>query len=528
MPSKNPILVLVPPVVLLFVLGFEVIPWLPRRSRQDFVWAVLSWGSAVLWILTLWWALHHLTFQLVALIPRRSRPAAKPPANPVRVVVLYPTCDDFLPGCCRSCVEQEYPPNAFRVVVCDDSETPIFRDAVDQFCAPRPAVCCVRRPDRGGHKAGNLNHAFKAVAAELWDWVLIVDADQLLPPTFLAELAPVLAAQPPGVAFVQAGREPLPETSPDGTTNPFQRALQAEILLFFERDMACRPGFGLLPFLGHGGAVRTAAWKELDGFPPVVSEDYAFSLAARERGLWGERVDEVRSAEGFPQDFGAFVVRVGKFAAGAGELWLRLPRFWLSGASLTEKWDLLMLLGTYALVPLVLVNLVVSAYLCHVLWAEALPVLPPRLPYLFLGMFLLSLSVVVSVAPSWGQAVRLRFWAQAVYGAALPVMAWGFVRSLVRRPGFHRTPKAAGSSPKLRFTGALVCAGGLAGLGAACVWWSPFSPILAAATGAQALFPVCQWLHEDSVRGRVIRQLIYLPGVSFLVGMVWMWFWATS
>jgi cellulose synthase/poly-beta-1,6-N-acetylglucosamine synthase-like glycosyltransferase len=444
------------------------------------------------------------------------------------VVVLCPTRDDFLPACCRSCVDQDYPADSFRVVVCDDSETPAFRDAVDRFCAPRPAVGCVRRPDRAGHKAGNLNHAFDSEAAGRCDWVLIVDADQLLPPNFLAELAPVLASRPPGVAFVQAGREPLPEVGPDGATNPFQQALQAEILLFSERDMASRTEYGLLPFLGHGGAVRESAWRQLGGFPPVVSEDYAFSLAARERGLWGERADHVRSAEGFPQDFGAFVVRVGKFAAGAGELWLNLPRFWVSGARATEKWDLLMLLGTYALAPLVLVNLVASAYLCHVLWSEALPVLPPRLPYLFLGMFLLSLAVLVSVAPSWGRAVRQRFWAQAVYGAALPVMAWRFVRSLGRRPGFQRTPKVAGTSPKLRLTGALVCASGLAGLAAAWAWWSPFSPILASAAGAQALFPVYQWLHEGGVRGWVSRRLVYLPGLAFLSGLVWMWSWATS
>src|SRR5205807_7244876 len=135
-----------------------------------------------------------------------------------------------------------------------------------------------------------------------------------------------------------------------------------------------------------------------------------------------------------------FVVRLAKFAGGAAELLRQhFPAFLVSRAMVTEKVDAALLLGTYALMPLVLGNLLLSAYLCHVLWDDGASVLSPRLPYLFLGMFLLSLAILISVHRAPLHALRHWFWGVAVYGAAMPMAAGHFRLYLFRTPPYRRT-----------------------------------------------------------------------------------------
>jgi hypothetical protein len=311
--------------------------------------------------------------------------------------------------------------------------------------------------------------------------------------------------------------------------SPFQDAMNIEILIFFERDMGRRQRYGFFPFLGHGGAIRADAWSQLGGFPLVVSEDYAFALRARQHGSWGVRIDDLRSFETYPDDFGSFVIRVSKFACGAAELIRRcLPGFVVSRASWIEKVDASMLVATYVLMPIYQFNILLSAYLCHQRWVSYRSLLSPRLPYVFLAMLLLSFPVAVSVTPSLLRASKYWFWAFAVYAAALPVASFEFVKSLFMKPTFRRTPKQRSQSPSFTRLRIPVGLGGLLEVFLSCYWWSPFAPILAASGVAQASFPLYLHLHEESsFRGRLGRILIYTPALLFITGVVTMWLWGT-
>jgi cellulose synthase/poly-beta-1,6-N-acetylglucosamine synthase-like glycosyltransferase len=553
--SKRPWLVLLPlGIVTLVVLG-EVLPWmlreeskygLPGAVRASGTWWLvpLSVGSAVVWLLVLWWALHHLIFQLASLGPTMQPSQAggermgaeSVETSRVRFAVLYLTCDDFLPESCRTCMRQVYPPDDFKVWICDDSRTNDYRAEVDAFAAASSEVEVHRRSDRTGYKAGNLNHAFTHVARGQCDWVVIVDADGVLPSNYLAELKELILGQPPEVAFVQASRGPLSPLSPDSegrvaAATPFQEALEIEVSVISERDMPCRERHGFFPFQGHGGAIRASAWECVQGFPLLVSEDYGFSMAARNHGLLGVRAEQVRSWEEHPADFGAFLVRLCKFAGGAAELLRRsFPRFLAGRASWIEKLDAGMLLATYPLMPLGLANLVASTYVCSYLWEQQLrPPLTPRLPYLFLGMLLLALPIGASVTRTGGQAVRHWFWALAIYEAALPLAALAFVLGLFTSPTFHRTPKRGQLSARHPVAGVVVCLGGVGAVALAWVWGSPFSLLLGAVGASCILFPVCRFLHEEATwRGLLSRTLVYVPGGLFVGGLVRMWLWATS
>ena len=266
----------------------------------------------------------------------------------------------------------------------------------------------------------------------------------------------------------------------------------------------------------------------MGGFPEVVSEDFAFAMRARSIGQHGALVDSVRSQESHPKDFGAFVTRWAKFTGGAAEL-LRFyyPRFLLGKAgSFTERYDAGLLLVTFALLPLYLVNLFLSAYLCH-RFHESGVVVPARpLSFLFLTMLLISASMGVSVTPNVFDACRFWFWSYAVYMAALPSAAGRLIWHLFFRPEFDRTPKGTARSARFPVTGAMTVLLGWLALTAAWQWWSPFRLVLASAGIAFVSFPLYRYLHQrQSIIGSVARSLVYAPGLTFLVAFREMWLW---
>jgi membrane glycosyltransferase len=143
----------------------------------------------------LWWALHHLTFQLAGLWKRKSA-ASEPPARDTRFAILYVTCDDFQDDACLSCVKQDYPAGLFQVLICDDSsEKRQYRQRIDEFRESNPQVVVVRRAPNADFKAGNLNNAFANHIPPEIEWVVVADADEILPSDYLWSLASVVAQQ---------------------------------------------------------------------------------------------------------------------------------------------------------------------------------------------------------------------------------------------------------------------------------------------------------------------------------------------
>ena len=330
--------------------------WIWRLGRGTLAAPALL--SASLWACVLLWATHHLTFQVGGLF-RTSMPPAEPP-NDERpaVAILYATCDDFNGACCESCLDQDY--ENLRVLVLDDSRSPRYKRMVEEFCAANARRCeRVTRPSDEGFKAGNLNYALQRIVQE--DWALLVDADQTLPPNYLSTLVARLP-QDKGVAFLQTANR----GSTDRWSSPFQAAHALTIPLYFFRDLSLREGFGFLPLLGHSAMIRKSVWQEVGGFPLVVSEDYAFALRLAARGQRGVFLREPVALERTPYDFGAFILRLRKYAGGTAQLFRQeaVP-FLLGRANLAEKWDALMQLSWYFLMPLVTLNGFLSGYVLH-------------------------------------------------------------------------------------------------------------------------------------------------------------------
>jgi cellulose synthase/poly-beta-1,6-N-acetylglucosamine synthase-like glycosyltransferase len=231
--------------------------------------------------------------------------AERPP-----VALLYTTCNDFVPESVVSCVQQDYA--SYRVYILDDSSDPGIRARIDAFAAEySDRVTIVRRGDRRAYKAGNLNHALGSVARE--PLFALVDADEILPPDFLARLVPRILAIP-DCGFIQANHRANPNA-----TSALARDLGPGVDSHWRWYHPLRNDYGFVMLLGHGALIRRQAWVDAGGFPELVSEDLAFALRAREAGWRGRFAEDVLCIEEFPEDVRAFRVRHMKWTRGTCE-----------------------------------------------------------------------------------------------------------------------------------------------------------------------------------------------------------------
>ncbi len=251
------------------------------------------------------------------------------------VAILYTTCNDFVEESVVSCVRQDYP--NYTVYILDDSSDDTYKQRVDEFAARYAGlVKVVRRPDRKGFKAGNMNHGLSEVATQE-PYFAIADADEILPPDFLGKLVAVMEADP-SCGFAQANHRANPYS-----TSPLSKSLGVGIDIHWKWYQPLRNDYGFVMFLGHGALLRRKCWEEIGGFPDIVSEDLGFAIHVREKGYRGRFVEDVVCYEDFPDTVRAFRIRHMKWTRGTSEF-LSKKMGWLLKArhiSWTEKLDIL-------------------------------------------------------------------------------------------------------------------------------------------------------------------------------------------
>ncbi|MDH3760026.1 MAG: glycosyltransferase [Gammaproteobacteria bacterium] len=226
------------------------------------------------------------------------------------VAVLYTTCNDFVLESAVSCLAMKYA--NFKIYILDDSSDPAYREKIDRFASlNRKRVQVVRRPNRRGFKAGNLNYALKHVVRE--PLFVIADADEIMPPDFLCKLVPRIE-EDPNCGFIQANHK-----SKSWGVSQLEQDMGIGIDIHWARYQPLRNYYGFVMFLGHGALLRTECWKLVGGFPELVSEDLAYALAIREYGFYGTFARDVVCFEEFPSNVRAFRVRHVKWTRGTCE-----------------------------------------------------------------------------------------------------------------------------------------------------------------------------------------------------------------
>lgn len=245
--------------------------------------------------------LYGSFFAMQAIFSRLSLPRQEKPPRMISgppVAILYTTMHDFQPKAVLSCIGQKYA-NCHTFIL-DDSKNEDSKREVDDFAQLYPRdVTVIRRSDRVGYKAGNINNALEN-HVHGFEYFAVADADSVFPPYFIAELLPYFADDS-RVGFVQGGFEPDPEPS-----SKFSRDLGLQIRSMWKVFAPARNRYGSVIFLGHGGIVRYDVWQEIGGFPPLISEDLGLSHRARRLGYRGRFVPQVKSFEEFPESYVAF------------------------------------------------------------------------------------------------------------------------------------------------------------------------------------------------------------------------------
>ncbi|MEL0457118.1 glycosyltransferase family 2 protein [Flavobacteriaceae bacterium SZ-1-7] len=251
-----------------------------------------------------------------------------------KVAILYTTCNDFSETSVLSCIDQDY--ENYKVYILDDSSDPEIKNKINAFAIKhKDIVQLIRRADRKGFKAGNMNHALKNFISE--PYFAIADADEILPRDFLSKLVPVMESDEK-CGFVQANhRANIDENS------ALSKSLGVGVDMHWKYYQPFRNDYGFVMFLGHGALLRTKCWHKIGGFPDIVSEDLGFAIQAREKGYRGRFVEDVVCLEDFPDDVRSFRIRHMKWTRGTCEF-LSKKFLWLVKAkniSWTEKIDIL-------------------------------------------------------------------------------------------------------------------------------------------------------------------------------------------
>jgi cellulose synthase/poly-beta-1,6-N-acetylglucosamine synthase-like glycosyltransferase len=414
---------------------------------------VVIWG---LWPFFLLLGLRDCWYFIFALRVRRERQltAAMPAALP-RVAVLYTTCNDLCEEALRSCIGLQYP--EFHVYVLDDSTSDDLMLRVDDFSRSYPdKITVVRRADRTGFKAGNLNHALKGPARGEEVFAL-ADADEVLPPDFLTRTVPRLLASP-RCGFVQANHRVK-----TWNTTLFQQDLGPGVDLHWRWHQPVSNRHGFVMLLGHGAVIRRACWEAINGFPEIVSEDLGFAVLARERGWRGYFAEDVVCHEEFPGSLRAFRVRHMKWVRGNCEFVARFGRMLLVSRTITlsEKVDVLApMLGAQLLMPMLLAAIVWFFLTAQHGWNLAAQ---PRLwfsPGVGSGTILTMAVILICIGPILSHLVeysgRPRFLLKQLalstfaYGGIAPLTAIGLLGFLCTRRADFLVTGAHTTSPSAR------------------------------------------------------------------------------
>ena len=305
-------------------------------QAADGFWATAALSYFAVFTTIAWlYGLYNIGVVLFSWIFRNF--VSKPPAlmlhKTPEVAVLYTACNDFVRKSAESCLHINYP--KYTVYILDDSSDPKCKAQIDQFASENARlVKVIRRADRSGYKAGNLNNALRHHVTE--PYFAVIDADEIVPENFLNRLVPYLINDPQ-CGFVQANHR-----CDENASTRLQNDMRIGIDVHWKWYQPLRNKFGFVMFLGHGALLRRSCWEEVDGFDEIVSEDLAYAISIRELGYYGIFAEDVMCIEAFPESVQAFRVRHVKWTRGTCEFLHRWTvKLWRSKTiPLIEKLDI--------------------------------------------------------------------------------------------------------------------------------------------------------------------------------------------
>ena len=225
-----------------------------------------------------------------------------------KILLAYCTCNDFDGKSLEESMRQSYP--YFDVVILDDSTSDEYREKVNEF-ALKHGIKVVRRENREGFKAGNINHYFfsEECKEKGYDYYVILDSDEILPRNYLYESLKYFYARK-NVGIVQANHVS------DRNRNFFMKLFHVGVNSHWPTYQTMKHFYGFSTMLGHGAMIKRDCYEKAGGFPPLVAEDLCLSIEARNAGYYVAFAPNIVCKEEYPIDYVAFKKRHSKWTQG--------------------------------------------------------------------------------------------------------------------------------------------------------------------------------------------------------------------
>jgi len=252
-----------------------------------------------------------------------------------KIVAVYCTYNDFNSASLEACLHQDYPNVSY--VILDDSTNEVYMKEVDEFAASHD-IEVVRRVDRSGFKAGNLNHYLQKAE---FDYFIILDSDEVIPDNFVTRCLDYFAYYK-NAGIVQANHVAT------RNRNKFMKLFAIGVDSHWPTYQTVKHHHGFLSLLGHGAMISHECYRAAGGFPHLVAEDLCMSIEARNKGFYTAFAPDITCEEEYPVSYLAFKKRHSKWTQGNMEFIKKYTgRILKSNMTWFEKLDIV--LFTYSL-----------------------------------------------------------------------------------------------------------------------------------------------------------------------------------
>jgi len=378
----------------------------------------------------------HLLRSLYA-YSERPIAAQEKDASSCRVAVFIPVYNEepaVVEDCVRACTEISYPDVC--IFLLDDSTDERKRTAMQEICR-RYDLRYIHRDHRHGFKAGAINHALSRL--DDTPYLLVIDADQKVKPSILADLIPILEADPT-ISFVQTPQFFRSEPhDPISVTFSYQQHIY--------NKHVCR-GLSVnhtAMLTGSNCIFRVSHLVAIGGMDEAcIAEDIATSFTFHLRGRRGVFLDAVYAEGLAPPNLAAYFTQQFRWAYGNTQLLGIILRQLVTQPGSMTPLHWLEFLVTVSIYLLGGVNL--ALFLLPVATLTfGIPILPVWLPPVFAVVLavVIAIQVIISIRERQYSLHDLAF-SQAIFNT----LAFVYARAILyvvsgKRLPFVVTPKVA-------------------------------------------------------------------------------------
>ncbi len=310
------------------------------------------------------YTLRHYIFTLNRLVGKQRHPYVDVDTTEwprVAVLVAAHNEEQVIAHSMQALLNVDYPQDRLEIVVVNDRSKDGTAQIVDDFVARFPdRIRPYHRKDGKPGKAAALKEAAMTIVDK--DIILVFDADyipgrglikQLVAPFFDPEIGLVMGRVVP----VNTGR------------NLLTRLLDMERSGGYQVDQQARMNMGLVPqFGGTVGGVRKTALDDIGGwYDDTLAEDTDMTYRALLKGWKTVYQNRSECYEEVPETWPARMRQIMRWAKGHNQAFFRYAPQVLSNRNIgwTERLDAMLLLGVYAMSPVLLVGWIATVLLFY-------------------------------------------------------------------------------------------------------------------------------------------------------------------